>query len=292
MVRYRRRRVRDAYLIMSTSSNCCCAPPASNICINALGCPTGDVYGRAGHAIVAGATITITYDGTTYTSTVGVSSFCAYIVAAVGFPSYTWSVTATNYTSQSGTAAFPSSFSVTLIPAPGYTCANCCCTDTGTAPYAIVTMPTTVFVNDSLGTITCSPSGGIAPGCVLWTGTAQRLWGGVNCAGTPGGTPYLVDVTFVVGCDGDVTVSYPANFPNGPPVPSGTSGTTTVALSTGFPGTPACAGFTVAYSTSASQAFTIFTVNPGYRFSFIYGCVETAPGSGTYITTIPLTITP
>ena len=167
-------------------------------------------------ALLSGASVTVTQSGTTIdswtTNGSGLNPAGASMLAA---GTYTVTIVATNYATKTFTLTITSSAVTrtdTLSAATGYSCsADNCCNQGGSAPYPVITYPSTIYINDGIGTITASSTGGHAS----WSGTATRTASSSStvvagaCTGAPG-TPINIAVTIAIGCTniGGVQVYY------------------------------------------------------------------------------------
>lgn len=90
---------------------------------------------------------------------------------------------------------------VTLIAASGYSCTDdTCCPEGGTAPYLIPTFPTTLYFNDSIGSVTMTKVGG---GGVLYRGCASRTSTlATDCVDPISTGTGSVNVNFEIQCSG------------------------------------------------------------------------------------------
>lgn len=183
------------------NSGCDCTPPPPPTCdttfnVNVRGCSSN----------LSGVTVAVKQSGSTLASgTTNASGNVTLVASAVTGSTGTVEITPpTGYNASTTAVTFNCStqaVNVTLTPAAGYSCSPGCCPATGRSgpPYADLTYPSTIYLNDGLGTVTLTET---SAGSKSYTGSASRTATDyVSCAsGCPILTNGAVTVDFEVFC--------------------------------------------------------------------------------------------
>jgi hypothetical protein len=181
---------------------CCCSTDCTTtVNVRVRGCDNpGAVY-------LSGATASVKIGGTTVASgtTLGGGSYVSIAVVAPTGTAATIEITGmpTGYATTSTAitlACTTINSSITATVASGYSCTkDFCCPQSGSPPYANVTLPTTLYLDDSFGTITLTKSGSFWYGCATRTATFAYT----SCASPfPSGTNLDVDIEYRLECSG------------------------------------------------------------------------------------------